>query len=187
MRSSRLLLVFCLGAALSATAQTTATTTTTTTTAQPSTSTTQDTSAQPSASATQDNTSDQQRVEPMDKTPIYRVNVVQRTTRAVNYRHRGGSTTVDFRGTDLMPSISGHAKVDGKAGRLVIDAELEHMQPAPRVGSQYLTYVLWAVTPEGRAMNEYIRYIESIERLHDQDDDSRARDLPPVRPSRHRR
>jgi outer membrane protein OmpA-like peptidoglycan-associated protein len=85
--------------------------------------------------------------------PVFRVNVYARTTKAVNYRHRGGSTTVDFRGTDLMPSITGHAKVDGKAGRLVIAAELEHMQPPARTGSQYLTYVLWAVTPEGRAVN----------------------------------
>ncbi len=85
--------------------------------------------------------------------PVFRVNVYARTAKAVNYRNRGGSTTVDFRGTDLMPGITGHAKVDGKAGRLVIDAEIEHMQPAARVGSQYLTYVLWAVTPEGRAVN----------------------------------
>jgi outer membrane protein OmpA-like peptidoglycan-associated protein len=79
--------------------------------------------------------------------------VYARSARAVNYRNRGGSTSVDFKGTSLMPSIAGHAKVDGKAGRLVIDAELNHMDPAQRVGNQYLTYVLWAVTPEGRAVN----------------------------------
>ncbi len=38
-------------------------------------------------------------VEPMDQTPVFRVKVVSRTTKAVNYRHRGGSTTVDFKGT----------------------------------------------------------------------------------------
>lgn len=85
--------------------------------------------------------------------PVFRVNVYARTTKAVNYRNRGGSTTVDFKGTDLMPAISGKAKVDGKAGRLVIDAELNHMDSPSRVGNQYLTYVLWAVTPEGRAVN----------------------------------
>ena len=85
--------------------------------------------------------------------PVFRVNVYARTTKAVNYRNRGGSTTVDFRGTDLMPAIAGKAKVDGKAGRLVIDAELNHMDSPARVGNQYLTYVLWAVTPEGRAVN----------------------------------
>jgi outer membrane protein OmpA-like peptidoglycan-associated protein len=85
--------------------------------------------------------------------PVFRVNVYARSAKAVNYRNRGGSTTVDFRGTDLMPAITGHAKVDGKAGRLVIDAELSHMDSPQTVGKQYLTYVLWAVTPEGRAMN----------------------------------
>jgi len=85
--------------------------------------------------------------------PVFRVNVYARSAKAVNYRNRGGSTTVDFKGTDLMPSISGHAKVDGKAGRLVIDAELDHMDPPKTVGNQYLTYVIWAVTPEGRAVN----------------------------------
>src|ERR1700719_2208867 len=85
--------------------------------------------------------------------PVFRVNVFARTTKAVNYRHRGGSTMVDFRGTDLMPAVGGHAKVDGKAGRLAISVELTHMQPATHFGGQYLTYVLWAITPEGRAVN----------------------------------
>jgi outer membrane protein OmpA-like peptidoglycan-associated protein len=85
--------------------------------------------------------------------PVFRVNVFARTTKAVNYRHRGGSTMVDFRGTDLMPAVGGHAKVDGKAGRLAISVELTHLQPAASLGGQYLTYVLWAITPEGRAVN----------------------------------
>src|ERR1700722_5183041 len=85
--------------------------------------------------------------------PVFRVNVFARTTKAVNYRHRGGSTMVDFRGTDLMPSVGGHAKVDGKAGRLAINVELTHLPPASSLGGQYLTYALWAITPEGRAVN----------------------------------
>ena len=92
-------------------------------------------------------------VEPMDQTPVFRVKVVSRTTKAVNYRHRGGSTTVDLKGTSLMPLAGGHAKVDGKEGRLAISAEVLHLQPATRFGGQYLTYVLWAVTPEGRSVN----------------------------------
>jgi outer membrane protein OmpA-like peptidoglycan-associated protein len=88
-----------------------------------------------------------------DQMPVFRVNVYARTTKAVNYRHRGGSTTVDIRGTDLMPEVAGHAKVDGKGGRLAISAELTHMPPASTLGGQFLTYVLWAITPEGRAVN----------------------------------
>ena len=88
------------------------------------------------------------------QTPVFRVNVYARSTRAVNYRNRGGSTTLDIRGTSALPAISGRAKVDGKAGRLAIDVELNHMPPpTPKFGGQYLTYVLWAVTPEGRAVN----------------------------------
>ena len=92
-------------------------------------------------------------VEPMDQTPVFRVNVVSRTTKAVNYRHRGGSTTVDIKGTSLMPEVTGKAKVDSKAGRLQINVELSKLGPASRVGPQFLTYVLWAITPEGRAQN----------------------------------
>jgi outer membrane protein OmpA-like peptidoglycan-associated protein len=92
-------------------------------------------------------------VEPMDQTPTFRVNVVSRTTKAVNYRHRGGSTTVDIKGTDLMPEAKGKAKVDSKAGRLQINVELSKLGPASKIGPQYLTYVLWAITPEGRANN----------------------------------
>jgi outer membrane protein OmpA-like peptidoglycan-associated protein len=88
-----------------------------------------------------------------DQMPVFRVTVYARTTKAVNYRHRGGSTTVDLRGTDLMPEVAGHAKVDGKGGRLAISVELTHMPPASSLGGQFLTYVLWAITPEGRAVN----------------------------------
>ncbi|HXP48155.1 MAG TPA: OmpA family protein [Terriglobales bacterium] len=89
----------------------------------------------------------------LDQAPTMRVTVVSRTTKAVNYRHRGGSTTVDFKGTDQMPEITGRAKVDSKSGRLDIDAKLENLLPANKFGLEYLTYVLWAITPEGRASN----------------------------------
>ncbi len=85
--------------------------------------------------------------------PVFRVQVYSRTTKAVNYRNRGGSTEVDFRGTDLMPDVEGKAKVEGKAGRLAINVELKHLSAANRFGGQFLTYVLWAITPEGRAVN----------------------------------
>ncbi len=103
----------------------------------------QDTTVQPS------NTN----VAPMEETPVFRVKVVSRTTKAVNYRHRGGSTTVDMKGTSLMPEVTGRAKVDGKEGRLAVSVEVQHLSPARKFGGQYLTYVLWAVTTEGRAVN----------------------------------
>lgn len=92
-------------------------------------------------------------VEPMEKTPVFRVNVVSRTTQAVNYRHRGGSTKIDFRGSNLMSRAEGSATVESKTGRLEIDAKFHHLEPASTFGLEYLTYVLWAITPEGRATN----------------------------------
>jgi len=83
----------------------------------------------------------------------YRVNVIQRTTQAVDYRVREGSTHVDFRGTDLMPKVDGHAKVTGHTGRLAIDATFHHLRPARSFGPEYLTYVLWAISSEGRPAN----------------------------------
>jgi outer membrane protein OmpA-like peptidoglycan-associated protein len=95
----------------------------------------------------------QPEVQPMDKMPVYQVNVVSRSTKAVDYRHRGGSTKVDLQGTDLMPSARGDAKVNSKAGRLEINVNLRGIQPSNNFGLEYLTYVLWAITPQGRANN----------------------------------
>jgi len=92
-------------------------------------------------------------VETMDKTPVFRTEVISRTTKAVDYRHRGGSTEVDLKGTDLMPRANGEAKVDSKAGRLEIKIKLSGMERADKFGLEYLTYVLWAITPQGRASN----------------------------------
>jgi outer membrane protein OmpA-like peptidoglycan-associated protein len=83
----------------------------------------------------------------------YRVNVIQRSTQAINYRDRGGSTEVDFKGTSLMPKVDGKAKVTGHTGRLAIDASFHHLKPARNFGPEYLTYVLWAITSEGRPVN----------------------------------
>src|ERR1700676_4561415 len=93
------------------------------------------------------------RVESMDKMPIYRVNVVARTTKAINYRHRSGSTKVDFQGTALMPRARGDAKVDSKQGYLSVDAHFKNIEPASKFGPENLTYVLWAITPGGRPKN----------------------------------
>jgi hypothetical protein len=90
---------------------------------------------------------------PSSRSPIYRVNVVARTTKAVNYRDRQRPTKVDFAGTVLLPESEGEARVQSKKGATQIHAEFEGMEPPERFGRQYLTYVLWAVTPDGRASN----------------------------------
>jgi len=86
-------------------------------------------------------------------TPIFRIEVVSRTTPAVNYRHRGGSTKVDFRGTPLMPQAKGQATVESERGVIRISADLKNMTPPSSFGPEYLTYVLWAVSPDGRPVN----------------------------------
>lgn len=85
--------------------------------------------------------------------PIYRVTVTERTTKAINYQHRSGATKVDFRGNDLLPGARGEAKVESKQGYIEIEVEFDGLQPATRQGAEYLTYVLWAITPEGRTAN----------------------------------
>ena len=85
--------------------------------------------------------------------PIFRITVVSRTTKAINYNHREGSTKVDFRGTELMPAAKGEAEVKSQMGSTKIDTRFEKMTPASQYGPEYMTYVLWAITPEGRPMN----------------------------------
>lgn len=85
--------------------------------------------------------------------PIFRVTVVSRTTKAVNYHHRTGTTHIDFRGTELMPMARGEASVQSQMGSTKIDTGLNHLTSASQFGPEYLTYVLWGITPEGRATN----------------------------------
>jgi outer membrane protein OmpA-like peptidoglycan-associated protein len=92
-------------------------------------------------------------VEPMAHTPTFRVVVTSRTTQAVNYKHRSGATKVDFAGTDLMPSANGQAKVESKKGYIEIEVEFGNLQNPTTFGNEYLTYILWAISPEGRAVN----------------------------------
>ena len=85
--------------------------------------------------------------------PVYRITVVGRTTKAINYRHRSGATKIDFRGTPLLPAARGEAKVESKQGYIEIEVEFDNLQPASKFGPEFLTYVMWAITPEGRATN----------------------------------
>jgi outer membrane protein OmpA-like peptidoglycan-associated protein len=86
-------------------------------------------------------------------TPIYRVTVTQRTAKAISYQHRSGATKIDFRGTALLPAAHGEAKVEGKQGYIAIEVEFRDLPEATQFGAEYLTYVLWAITPEGRTSN----------------------------------
>jgi outer membrane protein OmpA-like peptidoglycan-associated protein len=92
-------------------------------------------------------------VEPMSSTPTFRVVVISRSVQAVNYQHRSGSSKLDFAGTTLMPEANGVAQVNSKRGSIEIEAEFGNLQKPTTFGNEYLTYVLWAISPEGRAVN----------------------------------
>lgn len=85
--------------------------------------------------------------------PIYRITVVQRTMKAINYAYRTGPTAIDFRGTVLLPKLKGEATVESKLGRTDIDARFDNLTSPQGFGLENMTYVLWAITPEGRPRN----------------------------------
>ena len=91
--------------------------------------------------------------EPARTVPVYKVTVVERSLQAVNYQYRAGPTEIDFKGTVLLPDSKGHAFVDSKRGRTEIDAKFDKLSPPTPFGRQYLTYVLWAISPEGAPHN----------------------------------
>src|SRR5580693_6062337 len=92
-------------------------------------------------------------VEHMSSMPTFRVTVVSRSVQAVNYKQRSGSSKLDFAGTDLMLGANGEANVNSKRGSIEIDAEFGNLEKPTTFGNEYLTYVLWAISPEGRAVN----------------------------------
>jgi outer membrane protein OmpA-like peptidoglycan-associated protein len=85
--------------------------------------------------------------------PVYRVQVVSRSIAAVSYRNRSGWTRVGFQGTALAPRAKGKADVNSRKGYIQVKAEIKGLPPATGFGNEYLTYVLWAITPDGRPKN----------------------------------
>jgi outer membrane protein OmpA-like peptidoglycan-associated protein len=81
------------------------------------------------------------------------VATISRTTKAVHYRLQGGSTKVDFQGTDLLQRATGEARVEGKKTNFEIDAKFQNLEEATKFGLEFLTYVAWAVSPQGRPVN----------------------------------
>jgi outer membrane protein OmpA-like peptidoglycan-associated protein len=90
---------------------------------------------------------------PQEPVALFHVTVVGRTAPAINYRPRHDDTPLDFEGTSLLPKAEGRANISGEKGYIRIDAKFDKIEPATRFGPEYLTYVMWAITPEGRATN----------------------------------
>ena len=91
--------------------------------------------------------------EPAASPNPYRAIVISRTVQAVNYEHRGKATKVDFAGTTLMPAADGWATVENKRGNLSITVEFGNLDKPTGFGGEYLTYIMWAISPEGRPVN----------------------------------
>ena len=90
---------------------------------------------------------------PQDSEPTFHVEVVSRTVKAINYNHRSGWTDVGFEPNSLIPKAKGKARVESRVGATKVDINVDNMPPATTFGEGYLTYVVWAITPEGRAEN----------------------------------
>jgi outer membrane protein OmpA-like peptidoglycan-associated protein len=95
----------------------------------------------------------EQSAPPQPNQSIYHVTMVGKTVTAINYQHRSGSTMIDFRGTPLLPLAKGQARIDSKKGSITIDAKFSNLQSAQMFGREYLTYVLWAITPDDKPTN----------------------------------
>jgi outer membrane protein OmpA-like peptidoglycan-associated protein len=107
----------------------------------------------PTATPLPSNSAPQGPSEYRDGVPVYKIQVVARDIPAINYFHRQNSTKIGFEGTSLLPTAKGDAKVEAAAGRTTINLHLEGLTPANGFGPEYLTYVLWAISPEGRPVN----------------------------------
>jgi outer membrane protein OmpA-like peptidoglycan-associated protein len=90
---------------------------------------------------------------PVNSAPSYVVSETSRTVEAVDYEHRGGASEVDLAGTALLPSAEGKAKVRSKRGTMEVEASFGDLQSPTTFGAEYLTYVMWAISPEGHAVN----------------------------------
>jgi outer membrane protein OmpA-like peptidoglycan-associated protein len=90
---------------------------------------------------------------PAGSTPVYAVSETSRTVEAIDYQHRGGASEVDLAGTALLPSAEGKAKVRTKRGTMEVEASFGDLESPTTFGAEYLTYVMWAISPDGHAVN----------------------------------
>ena len=109
----------------------------------------QNRTANPNTQNGQANSADQAAQQSAESNPL---RAIAQSTKAIDYR-QGSKSDIEFRGTDLMPNVTGKAQVQTKSGATQIDAKLEHLNPANSLGLQYLTYVLWGISPEGAPSN----------------------------------
>ncbi|HWY53762.1 MAG TPA: OmpA family protein [Terriglobales bacterium] len=92
-------------------------------------------------------------VQGQEKPQVPDSGVVKKSIKAVGYEVGGGSTKVIFVGTPGAPNASGEAKVEAKKGRTDIEVKVKGLPQPSTLGAEFLTYVLWTVTPDGSTTN----------------------------------
>jgi outer membrane protein OmpA-like peptidoglycan-associated protein len=79
--------------------------------------------------------------------------VTLRSIKAIGYQVNSGDTTVDLKGSALSADASGEAKVEARTALTTVEARIKGLRPSTEVGIEFMAYVMWAVSPEGRAVN----------------------------------
>lgn len=85
--------------------------------------------------------------------PLYQVTIVSRTTKAINYGYLSAPTRIGFQGTPVASTAKGEATVEPRRGSTIVKLRLNTLPDPGRFGPQYLTYVVWTISPDGRAHN----------------------------------
>jgi outer membrane protein OmpA-like peptidoglycan-associated protein len=85
--------------------------------------------------------------------PLYRVVVVQGSAKAINYRSLTHSATIDLMGTVLVANAKGSAHLSSDNGNIEIKVKVKNLPPPSSFGGEFMTYVVWGISPEGRATN----------------------------------
>src|SRR5579864_5946949 len=80
-------------------------------------------------------------------------NVISGTVAAIGYPVGGGGTTVNMVGSAAAPQASGEAKVEAKAAGTGVELKVVGMPQPTALGAEFLTFVLWTVTPDGTTTN----------------------------------
>ena len=84
------------------------------------------------------------------------IEVTEPDGQILSYRHLAGSTEVHLRGTRLAPGAQVKLKIGSRPGFVEMDINrggISGLKPAYRLGKDFLTYVLWAVSVDGKASN----------------------------------
>lgn len=88
-----------------------------------------------------------------DQQDVPESNLTMKSIKAVGYRVGGWSTKVDLKGTELMSQAAGEAKVEARQGKTNIEVSIKNLAQPTKLGAEFLTYVLWVLTPDGRSGN----------------------------------